>query len=50
MKKIYVNILTSVKVECKRSESFEVKFGVHLELVLSPLLFSIVMDVVVEDN
>ena len=41
---MYANIETSVKVEYTRSESFDVKVGVHQGSILSPLLFALVMD------
>ena len=42
--KMYTNIEISVKVEYTRSESFDVKVGVHQGSILSPLLFGLVMD------
>ena len=38
-----------MKVEYTRSESFNVKVGVHQGLILSPLLFTLVMDEVTKD-
>ena len=49
IKKMYSDIKTSVRVECERSESFDVKVGVHQGSVLSPLLFAVVMDEVTKD-
>ena len=46
---MYTNIETSVKVEYTRSESFDVKVGVHQGSILSPLLFPLVMDEVTKD-
>ena len=46
---IYTNIETSVKVEYTRSESFDVKVGVHQASILSPLLLALVMDEVSKD-
>ena len=46
---MYTNIETSVKVEYTRSESFDVKVGVHQGSMLSPLLFTLVMDEVTKD-
>ena len=40
---MYTNIETSVKVECTRSEPFEVKIKVHQGSILSHLLFALVM-------
>ena len=41
---MYENITTAVKVKDKASEEFEVKVGMHQGSVLSPLLFTIVLD------
>ena len=49
IKEMYSDIKTSVRVECERSESFDVKVGVHQGSVLSPLLFAVVMDEVTKD-
>ena len=46
---MYMNIKTSVKVECMRLKLFVVKVGVHLGLVLSLFLFAVVMDEVTKD-
>ena len=46
---MYTNIETSVKVEYARSESFDVKVGVHQGSIVSPLLFALVMDEVTKD-
>ena len=46
---MHTNIETSIKVEYTRSESFDVKVGVHQESILSPLLFTLVMDEVTKD-
>ena len=46
---MYTNIETSVKVEYTRSESFDVKVGVHQGSILSSLLFALVMDEVTKD-
>ena len=40
---MYKNIKTSVKILYKQSKEFEVKVGVHQDLVLSPLV-AVVMD------
>ena len=47
---MYDNIKTSVNMDCMRSESFEVKVGVHQKSILSLLLFAIVMDEVTRDT
>ena len=46
---MYTNIETSVMVEYTRSESFDVKVGVHQGSILSSLLFALVMDEVTKD-
>ena len=46
---IHTNIEISVKVEYTRSESSDVKVGVHQGSILSPLLFALVMDEVTKD-
>ena len=46
---MYTNIETSVKVEYTRSESFDVKVGVHQGSTVSSLLFALVMDEVTKD-
>ena len=46
---LYTNIETSVKVEYTRSESFDVKVGVHQGSILSPHLFALVMDEVTKN-
>ena len=47
---MYTNIETSVKVEYSRSESFNVKVGVHQGSILSLLLFALVMDEVTKES
>ena len=47
--KMYINIETSAKVEYARSESFDVKVGIHQGSILSSLLFALVMDEVTKD-
>ena len=49
MMKMYTIIETSVEMEYTRSESFDVKVGVHQESILSPLPFALVMDEVTKD-
>ena len=41
---LYERVTTAVKVKDKLSEGFEVKVGVHQGSVLSPLLFTIVLE------
>ena len=41
---MYENVTTAVKVKDSASEEFKVKVGVHQGSVLSPLLFTIVLD------
>ena len=47
---MYTNIKTSVKMEYTRSESFDVKVGVHQGSILSSLLFVLVMDEVIKES
>ena len=46
---MYTNIETYVKMDCTRSEPFDVKVGVHQGLILSSLLLAIMMDEVAQD-
>ena len=46
---LYTEACTIVRIDAGLSESFEVKVGLHQGLVLSPLLFAAVMDVVSSD-
>ena len=46
---LYDGAKTRVKVGSTYSEEFEVKGGVHQGFVLSPLLFTIVVDVITEN-
>ena len=46
---MYTNIKTSIKVEYTRSESLDVKVGVHQGSILSPLLFALVVDEVTKN-
>ena len=43
---LYIEACTVVRTDTGLSESFEVKIGLHQGSVLSPLLFSAVIDVV----
>ena len=43
---LYTEACTVVRTDAGLSERFEVKVGLHLESVLSPLLFAVAMDVV----
>ena len=43
---LYTETCTVVRTDAELTESFEVKVSLHQGLVLSPLLFSAVMDVV----
>ena len=43
---LYTEACTVVRTDVGLSESFEVKVGLHQGSILSPLLFSTVMDVV----
>ena len=43
---LYIEACTVVRIDAGLSESFEVKVSLHQVSVLSPLLFSAVMDVV----
>ena len=46
---LYEGAKTRVRVGLELSVEFEVKVGVHLGSVLSPLVFSIVVDLVTEN-
>ena len=46
---LYDSAKTTVKMRSAYSEEFEEKVGVHQESMLSPLLFSIVVDVITEN-
>ena len=43
---LYTEVCTVVRTDAGLSESFEVKVGLHQRSVLSPLLFSAVIDVI----
>ena len=49
IKSMYEGVTTSVKMNGKESENFEVKVGVHQGSVLSPILFNIVMQVIADN-
>ena len=46
---MYKKVRTMVKTKHGKSEEFEVKVGVHQGSVLSPLLFVVVMEVLMQD-
>ena len=46
---LYENVRSCVRVCKGLSDEFEVKFGVHQGSVLSPLLFTIVLDALLRD-
>ena len=46
---LYEGAKTRVRVGLELSEEFEVKVGVHLGSLLSPLVFAIVVDIVMEN-
>ena len=47
---MHKNITTSVRIDGERTEKLDVKVGVHLGSVLSPLLlFAMVMDEITKD-
>ena len=46
---LYENVWSCVRVCKGLSDEFEVKFGVHQGSVLSPLLFTIVLDALLRD-
>ena len=46
---MYRGTKTRVKTRCGRTEYFEVKVGLNQGSALSPLLFIIIMDVLVEE-
>ena len=46
---LYTEACSIVKRYAGRSESFDVKVGLHQRSVLSPLLFAVIMDVVSSD-
>ena len=48
-KSMYESVSTSVKINGVESEGFEVKVGVHQGSVLSPILFSIVMQAIADN-
>jgi len=49
IKAMYVGSTTSIKVSAGESKGFEVKVGVHQGSVLSPLLFTIVLEALSSD-
>ena len=46
---LYEGAMTKVKVGTHLSEEFEINAGVHQGSILSPLLFAIVIDVVINE-
>ena len=41
---MYVEVTTAVRMKIEETEEFEVKVGVHQGSVLSPLLFTVVLE------
>jgi Reverse transcriptase (RNA-dependent DNA polymerase) len=49
LKDMYINVVTCVRASDSESDIFSIKIGLHQGLVLSPYIFTLVMDEITKD-